>query len=373
MLFIASQDNIMDVRRVLIYRFGSLGDTVIALPCFHLIARAFPQAERHVLTNFPVNNKAAPLRSILGESGLVHGYMAYPAGLRGIQALLALRSQLVQWKPDILVYLAGPKGRRRILRDALFFKSCGIRTLIGVPYTTDLRQNRWFAGPQRYEHEAAHLVRCLQGLGEAQLDDPANWDLHLTLEEKKRAQGHLNAWAGGDRFFACSVGTKVEAKDWGAENWRRLIQQIARLYPAYGLVFLGVKEEFDRSEDMSREWGGPTLNLCGELTPRESAAVLGRSTLFIGHDSGPMHLAASVGVPCVAIFSARNKPGMYFPYGKKHKVIYHQVPCYGCELDSCTQFQKKCITSITVEEVLNAVCQIMGSGEASNQDGKWGS
>jgi len=49
------------VERVLIYRLGSLGDTVAALPCFHLIERAFPDAERLVLTNVPVSTKAAPL------------------------------------------------------------------------------------------------------------------------------------------------------------------------------------------------------------------------------------------------------------------------------------------------------------------------
>ena len=44
--------------RILIYRLGSLGDTVVALPCFHLIARKFPHAERVLLTNFPVHAKA---------------------------------------------------------------------------------------------------------------------------------------------------------------------------------------------------------------------------------------------------------------------------------------------------------------------------
>ena len=52
-------------KRVLIYRLGSLGDTLIALPAFHLIARAFPGAERRLLTNFPVNVKAPPAAAIL--------------------------------------------------------------------------------------------------------------------------------------------------------------------------------------------------------------------------------------------------------------------------------------------------------------------
>ena len=73
------------------------------------------------------------------------------------------------------------------------------------------------------------------------------------------------------------------------------------------------------------------MNLCGLLNPRESAAALKMAKIFVGHDSGPMHLAASVGIPCVAIFSARNKPGVWFPYGNQHKVVYHPIDCYGCE------------------------------------------
>jgi ADP-heptose:LPS heptosyltransferase len=75
-----------------------------------------------------------------------------------------------------------------------------------------------------------------------------------------------------------------------------------------------------------------------------------------------MHLAASVGTPCAAIFSARNKPGVWFPYGTRHKVVYHQVECYGCGLDLCERAKKKCISSITPEEFLDACDQVMSIG-----------
>ena len=78
------------VRKVLIYRLGSLGDTVVALPCFHLIARAFPNAERVMLTNFPVHAKAPAAASVLGDSGLVHSYMRYSVGTRNIFELVRL-------------------------------------------------------------------------------------------------------------------------------------------------------------------------------------------------------------------------------------------------------------------------------------------
>jgi len=101
------------------------------------------------------------------------------------------------------------------------------------------------------------------------------------------------------------------------------------------------------------------INLCGQLTPRESAAVFARSRIFIGHDSGPMHLAAAVNTPCVAIFAARNIPRVWFPYGEQHRVLYHHVDCAGCELETCIVQKKKCLTSITVDEVLSEIRAVL--------------
>jgi ADP-heptose:LPS heptosyltransferase len=65
-----------------------------------------------------------------------------------------------------------------------------------------------------------------------------------------------------------------------------------------------------------------------------------------------MHLAAAVQTPCVAIFSARNKPRVWFPYGKQHRVLYHKVDCWGCNLETCIIERKKCLTFITIDQVL---------------------
>jgi heptosyltransferase III len=135
------------------------------------------------------------------------------------------------------------------------------------------------------------------------------------------------------------------------------------LYPAHALVLCGAAEESEASEFAAAGWralaGGPVVNLCGALTPRESAAVLARSAVFLGHDSGPMHLAAAVQTRCVAVFSSRNLPGVWFPYGNGHAVLYHPVACGGCKLQTCIAERKKCILSITVDEVLAAVAGVL--------------
>jgi len=351
------------VRRVLIYRQGSLGDTIVALPSLQLIARSFPRAERRLLTNFPVQSKAAAAQVILDGSGLVHDYFSYVVGLRHITKLLELRRQIRAWQPDVLVYLMPARGIRIARRDALFFRSCGIKRLIGVPVTMDMQKARYIAAKQMLEPEASRLARCLAELGDAEIDDPRNWDLNLREAELLTARSVL-APLGKRPFIAFSIGTKLPVNDWGADNWRELLQRMAYLYQGYGLVILGAAVEYEKSNDIAAGWksvqgSGPVLNLCEQLQPRESAAVVSFARLFMGHDSGPMHMASAVGTPLVTIFSARNPAGLWFPHIGRHAVIYHQVECAGCFLERCTVQKMKCITSVTVDEVMGKVKEML--------------
>ncbi len=344
-----------DVRRVLVYRLGSLGDMLVAMPCFHLIERAFPNAERRLLTNSPVSTKAPAAAAVLDGSGLIGSYERYTIGMRNPLDLLALAWRIRRFRPDALIYLAASRGVSVARRDANFFRwMCGIRTSIGVPLTEDMQQPREDASGAS-EPEASRLARNLSTLGDAALEDPGSWSLRLTSSEQARADGELLPLAG-KQFIAVSVGTKVQAKDWGPPNWRALLERLTQIYPGMGLVLAGAPEESAASEFAAAAWtAGPVINLCGKLTPRESAAAFSRAALFIGHDSGPMHLAASVQTPCVAIFAARNKPRVWFPFGGQHRILYHRVDCWGCGLETCLEQRRKCLLSITVDEVVNAV------------------
>jgi heptosyltransferase-3 len=353
-------------KRVLIYRLGSLGDTVIALPALHLVARAFPDAERRMLTNFPVNVKAPPAADILENTGLIQGYFRYIAGTRSPLELASLWWQLFRWRPDVLIYMGARRGIDSARRDAAFFRLCGVRRLVGVPLTEDMQQSRWQEADQALEPEATRLSRNLAELGDARLDDTSSWDLHLTQAEHARAEDALRSVANHP-IIAVSVGTKRQSKDWGRENWRDLLARLAVIYPGHALALCGAPDESEASEFAADGWRHasalhptPVVNLCGLLTPRESASALSYARIFIGHDSGPMHLAAAVQTPCVAIFSARNKPRVWFPYGKQHRVLYHKVDCWGCNLETCIIERKKCLTSITVDEVLVEVQAILG-------------
>lgn len=339
------------IERVLVYRLGSLGDTVMALPALHLIRERFPNAEITILTNAPVHQKAAPMASIVENTNLCQRVMSYPVGLRSIRGLRRLRNEIAAQRFQLVIHLAEPRGWRNSLRDHLFFQACGIGRIFGIPWC----RRDLICQPQsgKYEWEAQRLVRRLATLGAIDLQKDEWWDLHLTAAELARADELL---AGIPRpFVTASLGTKKDVNDWTEPNWRSLFGKIAGQWPDLGLVLLGSDDERAGSERCSQGWIGSRLNLCGRTAPRISAAVLRQSQLFIGHDSGPMHLAGAVGTPCVAIFSAKGLHGQWFPKGLRNTIIHHQTECAGCGLEVCIHHAKKCILSITVDEVARAV------------------
>jgi heptosyltransferase III len=347
------------VKRVLIYRLGSLGDTTVALPCFHLIERAFPNSERVLLTNFPVHAKAPASAAVLGDSGLVHGYMRYVVGTRSPMELLRLAKEIRRFAPEVLVYLMPARSPKAVMRDKWFFRVLGgVKRIIGLPAAAGLVHIEDPA-TGRYSSEAGRLARTVLALGEAHMEALENWSLRLNAAEKDVARTALSDLAGKP-LIVCGPGTKMQAKDWGQENWRGLLAVLAARYPNYGLALIGAKEDADVSEYAARDWGGPKVNLCGRLSPRETAAVFEFANVFLGPDSGPMHLAACAGVPCVIAFSARGLPGVWYPAGNNHRIIYHKVNCFGCNLETCIVEGRKCLMSITVEEMAAEVESVLG-------------
>ena len=348
-------------KRVLIYRLGSLGDTVISLPCLHLIARAFPDAERSMLTNVPVNATAPAAAAVLGNSGLVHRYFDYPVHTRNIFLLGRLALTLRRYKPDVLIYLAAPRGEAALDRDVRFFRLCGIRSIYGLP-TGELALNLPDAKTGLAESEAHRLARTLRSLGDARLQDPASWDLHLTREELAFGEETAASFAGNP-YIVCAPGCKAQANDWEDQNWSSFLSQLSAKLPNLGLLMTGAASDFERNAQLARSWKGRALNISGTTGPRQAAAILVHAAMYVGPDSGPMHIAAATGTPCVAIFSARNPAGIWFPNSyqgaPQHHTLFHRTECSPCGLVTCVAEKKRCILSIQPTEPLAFAMRIL--------------
>jgi heptosyltransferase-3 len=342
--------------RVLIYRLGSLGDTVIALPCFHFIRRTFPSADITLLTNRPVAAKAAPLASVLGSTGLFDHLLDYPVELRSFAEIRELRNRIRRHSFDIAIHLTPARGLLNSIRDYLFFRWCGIGRVIGVPFrNVGLKSAPVAAG--LYENESIRLAKRLRGLGEVDLSHRDSWDLLLTADEIRQSDRLLAESEIAPPFLAISLGSKLMVKDWSVDNWRSFVRSISLLYPRLSIVAVGAEDERAAVDGVLAEWKGRLVNLCGRIPPRLSAAILQYASLFVGHDSGPLHLAAAVGTPCVAMFSAHAPPGQWFPRGDRNTILLPETLCAECERADCHQINGKCILSISVDTVVAAVKQ----------------
>ena len=309
---------------LVIFRIGSIGDTAVALPCFHAIERAFPRHRKVLLTNAVASARASSVEAVLEGTGMIDQALYFPVGSGKLRHSVALARQLRQLAPEFLIYLAPRTTGIQVYRDLLFFRAAGIRRVIGAPLGIGARECHVDPATHELEPEAERLARILSPEIPVNLS-PASWDLRLTPAEHATAAEKLTGLLGWRPLVALSPGAKVTAKDWGEARWAELIGLLQLRIPAVTLVFVGAPDERPLTERLAQRWNGPKLNLCGQLTPRESAAVLSRCNMLVCHDSGPMHLAAAQGVRCIALFGNFNRPRQWFPYGRDHVVIYEPM------------------------------------------------
>jgi ADP-heptose:LPS heptosyltransferase len=327
---------------VLILQIGSLGDTVISLPCYREIARRHPQANRYLITNFPIGSKMVPAEAILRPTEVIQSSIEYPIPLRAVNKMLDLRRRIMALRPAILYYLLPEVKTSNLLRHYAFFKLCGIPTIRGMPWSHDFRFPREVVSQVQWESEASRLLRTIGVVSGPPSD--ADRDLMLSPTEQAKATSVLQA-LNGVKFVAISVGGKVPLNNWGDENWTQVLSALGGSI-SLAVVFVGSADERERNQKLMAHWNGPSMNTCGDLTPRETAAVLARAAAFVGHDTGTLHLAAAVNTPVIGIFSARNRPGKWFSDRARDTFFYNRVGCAGCELLHVKECQHNMICMI---------------------------
>jgi heptosyltransferase-3 len=303
--------------RILIFRRGSIGDAVVSIPALNYLRQKYSDAEFYCLSNSPVMKSASPVKSVLKNSGLIDEFIDLPPGGGSMASLSKLIAVIRGLKFQAAHYLSEPSSRPALLKEMLFFKICGIPAIHGPPISSTLRLYRP-AGGDLWESETARLLRSVAGEDGTEPD----WSFRFTDPENEAAQILLRGLTDASGHIAFSVGAKLPDKDWGDPNWAEVLGEITRRHPKLGLIGVGAAEDHARTENLIEAWSGPRINLCGASEPRISALTMKGALFYLGHDSGPMHLAALAGTRCIPIFSARAKPGVWFPHGDGHRNFY---------------------------------------------------
>ena len=355
-------------RRLLVFRFGQLGDTLAALPALWALRRRFPEAHIALLSEVPSDGTHLPPEAVLPKKGLLDDFLRYQGGVSWNRTLdYAGRLWRLRWQHfDTLAYLV-PSARtpRQRQRDAVFFRLAGIRQQLGFNgFPVDASPRGVDGLPVPVEHEADALLRRLAADG---IDVPRAgqgcMDLCITDEERARVrqwwQSHPEGPVANRRWVAICPGTKWPSKQWPAERYLALGR---KLWQEQGLlpVVLGGKEDREIGNNLLAGWGAGRC-AAGELSVRESAALLAHAAFYVGNDTGTMHLAAAVGTPCVGVFSAQDWPNRWHPYGDGHRVLRVPVSCSGCKSPVCAR-ELQCLTQIQVEDVYAACVETVARG-----------
>ena len=256
---------------VMIFRIGSLGDTLVAIPSFHLIRESYPDSKIILLTNTPVNNsvKAASSFQILNGSGLVDDYLEYPHGSSDIAKLSEVANTIKQLQPDLLVYLMPQRTFAQRMRDFVFFLFSGITKFRGIWAINGANSHTFDEETKLYESEASRLVRSI-GFKPEQMNQ-ALFSIKPTENEIDKASKLVKM--DQPKYISLSIGSKLFVKDWGEANWSSFMTELAKVAYDYKLLFIGSPDETERCEKLLNTWSKGGVNLCGLLTPRESAAA----------------------------------------------------------------------------------------------------
>lgn len=148
--------------------------------------------------------------------------------------------------------------------------------------------------------------------------------------------------------------TTWSTKHWYADRFAKVADQLCAM--GLTVVFTGGHHDLSDIETILAGMTGQAINMAGKTTLKTLAAIYQKAALVITTDTGPMHLAAAVGTPVVALFgpTAQWRTG---PYGSKHQIVRLETPCGPCFKRVCPLGTRACMSDLTVDAVLLAIGQ----------------
>lgn len=343
----------MEAKRILVFRIGQLGDTIIALPAMWAIRQHFQSAHISLLSDSHETSSYILPQMILPSEGLFDQWLTYP--IKYLQGYLELMIAIRRQNFDTLVYLApSVRSLPQVWRDLFFFRIAGIQHFIGHRGFTKLPVKIPGQPLPIMEHETDHLLRRLSLSGiPVHLPGQAEMDLKLDAAISERVNVWLREYGLIENpMIAVGPGSKMPSKLWPEERYLQVLEKLILNYNVVPIIF-GGKEDRICGLSIVRALGRGMV-VAGMLNIRESAELMRRCCFYLGNDTGTMHLAVAAGLKCVAIFSGRDMPGRWYPYGEGHIVIRKMLECEGCMKTECHDKRNQCLMDITVDEVAMA-------------------
>ena len=324
-----------------------IGDAVMALPALYSLREKFPFATITII-GLP------HISELFYESPYVDEIRVYkkesPFSLRPRKFDMALLLPN-SFSSALLVLLAGIPLRCGYNRDGRgFLLNRPVRV---TPQIKRVHQVEYYL----------HLVRSIEHVLGTEFNSIPNRMgalLFLSKDEIRQAKETLGKYqiTPEDLLIGINPGaTYGSSKRWYPERFSQVAAALVQKYHAKIILFGGPGER-GIAEEIIRASAPSLLNMAGQTTIRGLMALLSQCRLLITNDSGPMHIAAALGVPVAAIFGSTD-PTITAPAGSRHVVIKKDVLCSPCFRRKCPT-NLECMDLIRVEDVLGGVEKILG-------------
>ena len=279
---------------------------------------------------------------------------------------------------------AGILGKSRFIRElrsyrfqlAILFQNAFEAALIawmaGIPnrwgYATDGRSLLLSnAVPVLHKKRATHQVDYYQDLVKHTLGRSSSRKLYLRISAKDEKDVNVRFPALVSKKHEYIIGLNPGAvygssKRWLPERFAELADRMMKEIPdlcgqgaTVKCVIVGGANEDWLAQRIASFMAVRPAILSGQTTIRELMAIINRCALFVTNDTGPMHIAAALGVPLVAIFGSTD-PCHTSPYGRRESVVSQPVGCSPCFLRSCP-IDHRCMTQVSVQQALDTAMQ----------------
>ncbi len=341
--------------RVLLVRLSAIGDCLHAAPVASALRRAHPDA----FIGWAIQEPAATL--LRGYTGVDRLHL-YPRRTRGIgahlDALRRFRRELRSCRYDVAVDVQGLTKSGLVAWWSGAAERVGFRggPAMGSRELNALFLNRRFAVGLGVRHVVDRNLALLSASGLVVDEHPvAEWRLPDYAEPGPLSFLERHDLSDG-RYAVVSPGTIWRTKHWPPRHFAAAVRRIGseRGLPVV-VAWAGEEERRAAEEIVSGAGDGCRVLLAPPTDLRELATLLRRAALFLGCDSGPAHLAAALGVPCVSVFGPTD-PARNGPYGPRSAAVQLDQPldCQPCWRRTCSRGDFACMERLDADRVVAA-------------------
>lgn len=338
------------LKNILIRTPNHLGDCIMALPMINEAKEAHPGSHLTVLVPESLSDIFYPNPSI---DEIITIPTKYTHGLIAVTKI----KELIRDKSFDIGYILPPS-----FGAAAGLKLAGIKERIG--YITDGRRLLLtkpvpLPSPLNSIHRSElyfNLLRSTVGF-DMDYSKPKLFLNDSDMEQAATLLVNYDLPRDFD-FIAVSFQAVAESRRWGTENYINLIKRIIGELQLK-IILIGTEDDKRLGEEIANACGlNEVKNMAGVTSLREAAALISLAKAFVGNDSGPAHLAASVGVPVVVI-SGADDPKSTSPIAADKVLIYQeQLDCISCVKNKCPEKGEefmRCMKEISVERLFQAV------------------